>query len=182
MGNGFKIWHYTGSLLYEMMWPDKQELLELMWQKYPDGTFKENVISYEKVEGIQSVQKQASDKKYVPPNVRAFGGDSTSSSSPAPAQGPIPGLPPGYTSSKSQAAAKGKNNVRKPQTPNNGNTANNDNNDDERKKASAIKKKLKDIRMLKEKLEKGEKLDKNQLNKVASEGDLNKELAALKLS
>lgn len=44
-----------------------------------------------------------------------------------------------------------------------------------------IKKKLKDIRILKEKLEKGDKLDKNQLNKIASEGDLNKELAALKV-
>lgn len=90
-GNGFKIWHYTGSLLYEMMWPEKQELLELSWKKFPQGTYKETVISYQKVEGIQSVQKQASDKKYVPPNIRAFGENNTSASSAAPpAHGPIP--------------------------------------------------------------------------------------------
>lgn len=167
------------------MWPEKQELLELQWQKHPDGVFRETPISYTKVEGIQSVQKQASDKKYVPPNVRDFGDDSTSSSAPA-AQGPIPGLPPGYTSTKSQAA-KGKqpknnnNRNKKPVAPANGG-GENDKNDEERKKATAIKKKLKDIRILKEKLEKGEKLDKNQLNKVASEGELNKELVALKIS
>lgn len=89
-------------------------------------------------------------------------------------------MPPGYTSSKSQAAAKGKNtNNRKPQQANNNA---NDKDDEERKKASGIKKKLKDIKILKDKLEKGEKLDKNQLNKIASEDDLTKELAALKLS
>lgn len=165
-----------------MMWPEKQELLELQWQKHPVGAFAEPAITNAKVEGIQSVQKQASDKKYVPPNVRNFGDDSTSTSSPA-AQGPIPGLPPGYTSSKNQAA-KGKqpNNRNKKPPPPAGAGGDNDKNDEERKKASAIKKKLKDIRVLKEKQEKGEKLDKNQLNKIASEAELNKELAALKLS
>lgn len=168
--------------MYEIMWPEKQELLELQWQKYPDGVFRETPISYTKVEGIQSVQKQASDKKYVPPNVRNFGDDSKTSAAPA-AQGPIPGLPPGYTSTKSQAAKNKQpnNRTKKPAAPTNG-SGENDKNDEERKKATAIKKKLKDIRILKEKLEKGEKLDKNQQNKVASEGDLNKELAALKLS
>ena len=164
-----------------MMWPEKQELLELQWQKYPAGLFKEFPISYAKVEGIQSVQKEASDKKYVPPNVRNFGEDSTSSSSPV-AQGPIPGLPPGYTSSKNQAAKGRQQNNRTKKPPPTVGGGDNDKNDEERKKATAIKKKLKDIRVLKEKIEKGEKLDKNQLNKVASETELNKELAALKIS
>lgn len=158
------------------MWPEKQELLELMWQKQPDGVFKESPISYEKVQGIESVQKQASSTKYVPPNIRNFGEDSVSSVT-APAQGPIPGLPPGYKSSKGQSAGKGRQpNSRRPNAANPGTPE-----DEERKKASAVKKKLKDIRILKEKLEKGEKLDKNQLNKVASEAELNKELAALKV-
>lgn len=165
------------------MWPEKQELLELMWQKYPDGVFKETPISYEKIEGIQSVQKQAAATKYVPPNIRNFGDDSSSAVKP-PAQGPIPGLPPGYTSAKSQSNVKKQSNNnrnKKPLTATvNGDTPDKD--DDDRKKASAIKKKLKDIRMLKERLEKGEKLDKNQLTKISSEGDLNKDLAALKLS
>jgi len=41
---------------------------------------------------------------------------------------------------------------------------------------------LKDIKVLKEKQEKGEKLDRNQLKKIELEGELNNELAALKLS
>lgn len=82
-------------MLYELLWPEKQELYELAWQKYPEGFWKEPEISSKKIEGIQSVQPQASAKKYVPPNIRQFGEDSTggSSSSPIqpPAQGPIPG-------------------------------------------------------------------------------------------
>lgn len=85
-------------------------------------------------------------------------------------------MPPGYTSSKVQAASKAK--ASKPGNQVSGNQVV----DDDRKKASAIKKKLKDIRVLKEKQEKGDKLDKNQLLKIASEGDLNKELAALRIS
>lgn len=181
-GNGFKIWHYSGALLYELMWPEKQELLELSWQKYPEGVFKENEISYEKVEGIQSAQKQASVKKYVPPNIRNFGGEDSGSTAVPPAQGPIPGLPPGYQSSKTQAATKGRNTSnKKPQTTGAATPVSNPA-DDDRKKASAIKKKLKDIRILKEKQESGDKLDKNQLTKIASEADLNKELAALQVS
>jgi translation initiation factor 2A len=179
-GNNFRIWHYSGALLYEQMWPEKQELLELTWQQYPVGKFKENSISYEKVEGIQSVQAQASEKKYVPPNVRNMGSDTSS----APVSyGPIPGLPPGYSSSKTH------NNTKKPKNVNNHvkeakstTTTNNDKADDDRKKASAIRKKLKDIKVLKEKQEKGEKLDKQQLKKITSEAELMTELSGLKLS
>lgn len=163
------------------MWPEKQELLELSWQKYPEGVWKENEISYEKVEGIQSAQKQASNKKYVPPNIRNFGGDDSGSTVVPPAQGPIPGLPPGYQSSK--VAAKGKNVSSNKKAPTTGAaTPVTTQADEDRKKASAIKKKLKDIRVLKEKQAAGDKLDKNQLTKIASEAELNKELAALKVS
>lgn len=92
-GNAFKIWHYTGILLYELIWPEKQELYELSWQKYADGYFKEPVINANKIEGIQSSQPQASTKKYVPPNIRLLGEEAASgiSSAAPPAQGPIPG-------------------------------------------------------------------------------------------
>lgn len=40
-GNGFKVWHYSGSLLHESMWPTGQELLQVIWQRYADGTFTE---------------------------------------------------------------------------------------------------------------------------------------------
>jgi translation initiation factor 2A len=95
-GNGFKVWHYSGALLFELLWPDKQELYELAWQKYPDGFWKEPLVNARKVEGIQSSQPQASTKKYVPPNIRHLeeaggGGGGGATYQPPPAQGPIPG-------------------------------------------------------------------------------------------
>lgn len=176
-GNGFKIWHYSGALLYELMYPDKQELLEVAWQKYPEGKFKEPTITSQKVEGIQSIQAQPSTKKYVPPHIRELGEaainsyTSGGSNNVTPqARGAIPGLPPGYTSSKQQQQKKPAAN--KPAAEG----------DDDKKKASAIRKKLKDIKILKEKQQNGDKLDKNQLKKIDMENELNKELAALNLS
>lgn len=82
-------------MLFELMWPDKQELYELTFQKYSDGFLKEPEISDKKIEGIQSIQPQASTKKYVPPNIRNLEGggndDSRKSTVQPPAQGPIPG-------------------------------------------------------------------------------------------
>ncbi|KAG5675371.1 hypothetical protein PVAND_005280 [Polypedilum vanderplanki] len=213
-GNNFKIWHYSGALLFELIWPDKQELYELAWQKYAENFFKEPVISSNKIEGIQSSQPQASTKKYVPPNIREFGetGESSSSSVAPPAQGPIPGLPPGYTSSSKftqpkkfsqrQSGNKHQNADGKSQhqqqqrqkqraKPSNNDNKNKNNNvqvdkpqmsEEDKKKVTAIRKKLKDIKGLKEKQEKGEKLDNNQVKKIAMEDDLNKELKALTLS
>lgn len=177
-GNGFKVWHYTCVLLYELMWPEKTELLEVAWQKYLHGVFTQPEISDKKIEGIQSVQPQASTKKYVPPHIREFGEAVVSAGLKSPsiqAQGPIPGLPVGYTSSKHK----------KP--PGNKSQGNDEKQqrgavDDDKKKASSIRKKLKDIKILKEKQQNGEKLDKNQLKKIDMEKELNKEFSALKLS
>lgn len=105
MSNGFKIWHYSGALLSETMWPDKQDLLELIWQNFPDGTFAEPVISYEKIEGITSSQPQASTAKYVPPGIRNLPPGVEPSSVPI-----IPGLPPGFTNSKYENRNKRNNN------------------------------------------------------------------------
>lgn len=70
MANGFKVWHYSGALLHETMWPQGQELLEVAWQRYPDGAYKEPVISGEKVKGIASSVPQASAQAYRPPCAR----------------------------------------------------------------------------------------------------------------
>ncbi|XP_046588004.1 eukaryotic translation initiation factor 2A [Neodiprion lecontei] len=70
MGNGFKIWHYTGTLLYERPWNKQEELWEVLWQTYPRNTFMEKPISYRAVEGITSSQPQASKQAYRPPSAR----------------------------------------------------------------------------------------------------------------
>lgn len=104
IGNGFKVWHYSGALLHETLWPTGQELLQVIWQKYDDGVFKEKAISNVKVQGIEPSQPQASKAVYVPPNIRS-GGAAPVGMSPRgqPSErGPIPGLPIGYKVSQSQ--------------------------------------------------------------------------------
>lgn len=160
--------------------------MEVAWQKYPDNFYKQPEVTGKKIEGIQSVQPQVSTKKYVPPHIREFGeaavgnnsGGGGGKASIYQAQGPIPGLPPGYTSSK-QSQKKHGNKQQQQQSEANEKPQGVD---DDKKKATVIRKKLKDIKVLKEKQQNGEKLDKNQLKKIDMENELNKELAALKLS
>lgn len=54
----FKIWHYSGTLLYERPWNKQEELWEVLWQLFPAGVFHEPVINYKPVEGIQPSQPQ----------------------------------------------------------------------------------------------------------------------------
>ncbi|XP_050312953.1 eukaryotic translation initiation factor 2A [Anthonomus grandis grandis] len=70
IANGFKIWHYTGSLLYEHPWPQGEELYDVTWKPYPKQAFKEPQISDKKVDGIASSQPQASKEVYRPPSAR----------------------------------------------------------------------------------------------------------------
>lgn len=55
MSNGYKIWHSSGALLHEKPW-GKDELHQVVWQNYPQGTFKTPTIVYKAVEGIASSQ------------------------------------------------------------------------------------------------------------------------------
>lgn len=64
IGNGYKIWHYSGSLLFEKPWPQQEELYEVLWKTYPKNAFKEPVLSSERVEGIAPSQPQASKQAY----------------------------------------------------------------------------------------------------------------------
>lgn len=239
MSNGFKIWHYTGALLHETHWPEKQELLEIIWQKYAPGVLKENPISYDKVEGIASKTPQASKQKYVPPGMRnsASAGSGETGSPGIAARAPIPGLPPGYRSTAQQAKDKKQKNKNKiknnegasnsvnkisdgqsgqnsrtasagvttagsidkkqrPKSAPNPNptaqeniessevppkrTPKGDGDDEKQKKIKTIYKKLKDIKLLKEKNERGDKLEQTQIVKMNSEAELIKELNALK--
>ncbi|KAJ4428106.1 hypothetical protein ANN_24120 [Periplaneta americana] len=66
----FKIWHYSGTLLYERPWNKQEELWEVLWQSFPIGVFREPAINYKPVEGIQPSQPQASKQAYRPPSAR----------------------------------------------------------------------------------------------------------------
>ncbi|XP_058450447.1 eukaryotic translation initiation factor 2A [Malaya genurostris] len=235
MSNGFKVWHYTGALLHETHWPEKQELLEIIWQKYAPGNFRENMISHDKIEGIPSKTPQASKQKYVPPGMRnsVSAGSGETSSSSGTTRALIPGLPPGYRSSVQLAKDKQKNKKNKisreitlvgnngitngqnlirtgsgggnrlnaqekknrPQSASSSKVAQtektegnpkrsqstNSGDPEKDKKIKNINRKLKDIKLLKEKHERGEKLEHTQIVKINSEPELMKELNALKL-
>ena len=69
-GNGFKIWHYTGSLLNETPLDDpKEELWEVQWQ-LNEKDCKDFKVQYQAVPGIAPKQPQASKQAYRPPNMR----------------------------------------------------------------------------------------------------------------
>lgn len=104
MGNGFKVWHYSGALLHETTWATGQEMLEVIWQKYYEGVHKEKPITNEKVQGIQSSQPQASKAVYVPPN--ASGGGVLFASRPEEEKIRIPGLPIVYQSKSTKEKSK----------------------------------------------------------------------------
>lgn len=53
----FKIWHYTGSLVYQRPWNKQDELWEVLWQSFPSRTFSEKPISYKAVEGISNTSQ-----------------------------------------------------------------------------------------------------------------------------
>lgn len=54
--DSFRIWHYSGALLYERPWNKQEELWDVQWQSFPVGTFKTAPVSYKAVEGIKSSQ------------------------------------------------------------------------------------------------------------------------------
>lgn len=106
MGNGFKVWHYSGALLHETIWPTGQELYEVVWQKFPVGVFQEKPISNVKVQGIVTATPQVSKAVYVPPGARggavSFSPRLSGDASTMADKSAIPGLPIGYKVSQSQ--------------------------------------------------------------------------------
>ncbi|XP_041448112.1 eukaryotic translation initiation factor 2A isoform X2 [Drosophila obscura] len=111
ISNGFKVYHYSGALLHETMWPQGQELLGIEWQQYADQTFSEPKITKAKHEGIKSSQPEASKKAYTPPHLRLLKeGKNPEKYLPQPS---IPGLAP----ASAGGANNRKNNKNKPKGP-----------------------------------------------------------------
>ncbi|XP_043254699.1 eukaryotic translation initiation factor 2A [Colletes gigas] len=200
MGNGFKIWHYTGTLLYERPWNEQEALWEVLWQTFPPNTFPEKAISYKAVEGIAPSQPQASKQVYRPPSARGkticfklhddeeFGiKKGTDAKGTAKTKKKTKKV-----KKESEASASSQSHYNNPNT--NGQvttstksqsltTANVPECDElERsKKIKRIKVKLEQISKLKEQLEAGKQLEINQMDKIKKEADLVKELEELAL-
>ncbi|XP_033227264.1 eukaryotic translation initiation factor 2A [Belonocnema kinseyi] len=206
MGNGFKIWHYTGTLLYERPWSKQEELWEVQWQTFPDNTFPENPISYKAVEGIAPSQPQASKQAYRPPSARGHqinfslhdDDDTPSRAGDAKTSKDSKAYLKAKKKREAKKAKKGQETAgTQPQSSNapiNGLDVNNvpksqtaptdlDITDDpeKKKKIGRIKSKLDQISKLKQQQSSGKQLEINQLDKIKKEAELLKELQDLSL-
>ncbi|XP_059486657.1 eukaryotic translation initiation factor 2A [Neocloeon triangulifer] len=209
-GNGFKVWHYSGAMLFERPWNKEEELWEVQWQTYPPNTFQPKPISKAKIQGIQPSQPQASKEVYRPPSARGKESNFKLHEFEAPQHiRPGRGLPPGITvapePNKAPSKQKKKRDAKKANkattieesseepTPKSaatpasylpkGITEDNLQTDDpeKAKKIKNLKKKLQDIAKLKDLASSGKQLELNQAEKIKKEGELVAELKALVL-
>lgn len=76
VGNGYRIWHYTGSLIYEQICNDNSiELYDIIWQPQPDKYKQPKIDSKpSKLPNLLEQSKlhkfQSQSGKYVPPSMR----------------------------------------------------------------------------------------------------------------
>lgn len=70
IGNGYKMFHYSGALLFEKSCAQQEELYEVIWNNCPKLMYPEPVISNKKIEGIAPSQPKASTQAYRPPSAR----------------------------------------------------------------------------------------------------------------
>ncbi|CAB0005182.1 unnamed protein product [Nesidiocoris tenuis] len=186
VSNGFKLWHHSGSLIHEQPWNAQEELWEVSWQRFRDGTFKTPAIVLKPVAGIASTGPQVSKEAYRPPGARgrdvAFKLNAELDSQPSAKQMSKASLK-NQKKRENKKAAKASNaseekddQASKPRNPLLDITTD----DPElRKKLGNLKKTLKDIERLKEERKNGKQLEKNQLEKIEKESSVLEELKAL---
>ncbi|XP_072033721.1 eukaryotic translation initiation factor 2A-like [Amphiura filiformis] len=212
VGNGFRIWHYTGSLLYEQAVDSKQELYEVIWQPFPQGTFPEKKIVHPAGITSTAVQQEAKPSAYVPPHAR----DRPAGSLPKlreyePPQGTATApteeqnLSKSALKNKKKREAKARAQQQQQQRPNTVDSRSQEQRDavavaahilapsgpqatvggppvEVEKKIKNLTKKLKAIEKLKQQQASGKTLESNQLEKLQGEAALLKELQQLQLS
>eukprot|EP00092_Neocalanus_flemingeri_P017385 GFUD01018805.1.p1 GENE.GFUD01018805.1~~GFUD01018805.1.p1 ORF type:complete len:598 (+),score=151.66 GFUD01018805.1:66-1859(+) len=212
MGNGYKVWHYSGSLLHEKSFQTGDELWEADWQAASPGSYEQFKISKAMVGGIQPTQPQVSKQAYRPPGAR--GTQSTfklHDDEEAPQNTKKNDAPENMSKSalknkkrkeaaerEKKEAAKSKTKTEKDKedalaaaaTMNHNNKKSNTymgaagllHDPDKEKKIRKLTDKLASIQKLKDQIAEGKTLEKNQLDKMTKEQELLDELKTLKLS
>ncbi|KAM3874661.1 eukaryotic translation initiation factor 2A [Diretmus argenteus] len=193
VNNGYKIWHYTGTVLYKQDVPDSAELWAVHWQPFPDGSFPERAVKYQAAPPGDLGSTQAPPTQaYRPPALR---NKPATASSKLHEEEPPQNMRPGdkqlskaaLKNQKKREAKKAAKQEAKPEPPSDpapttnsqsGPTCGDTETD---KKIKNLKKKLKAIEELKEQQATGKALQKNQLEKVQKEEQLLKELEELEL-
>uniref|UniRef100_A0A131XP25 Eukaryotic translation initiation factor 2A n=1 Tax=Ixodes ricinus TaxID=34613 RepID=A0A131XP25_IXORI len=196
VGNGFKLWHYSGSLQHEVLCKENEELWDVQWQPFPPEAFPAKPVSYKQVSGIESSQPQASKQVYRPPGARGQAPSFKVKDEEPPAGGDkaadVTAVPKCALKNQKRREAKkakreneqgGDSPVKAPAAVQRVAEASAQNTDEvsKEKKIKNLKKKLDQIAILKVQVQSGKTLEANQLEKIKREKDLLDELEALQL-
>ncbi|XP_029471426.1 eukaryotic translation initiation factor 2A isoform X2 [Rhinatrema bivittatum] len=203
VGNGYKIWHYTGTVLNKYHVPSDEELWEVSWQPFLDGVFPAKAIIYQAIPGELEETEPKAAQAYRPPALRNKPVTSYKLHEEEPPQNMKP-QPGGNERQMSKTALKNqkkreakkaaKQEAKTEETqelaselaspsPSSNITATATSGDPEiDKKIKNLKKKLKAIEQLKEQQASGKLLEKNQIEKIQKEDVLLQELEDLELS
>ncbi|XP_068601460.1 eukaryotic translation initiation factor 2A [Brachionichthys hirsutus] len=188
VANGYKLWHYTGSLLHAWDAAPESQLWEVLWQSFPDGSFPERAVK-QQAASSEAPPTQA----YRPPALRHLpAAPSAKLHEEEPPQNMRPGAEKAKTALKNQKKREAKKAARqeaKPEleppsdpAPFSDNQSEPSSGDPEvDKKLRNLKKKLQAIEELKEQQGGGKVLQKNQLEKMQKEEQLLQELKELQI-
>lgn len=197
VNNGYKIWHYTGSLLYKYDVPSNGELWQVSWQPFLDGIFPAKTITYQAVPSEVPSEEPKVATAYRPPALRNKPVTSSKLHEEEPPQNmkphPSSDKPLSKTALKNQRKHEAKKAAKQearndlaptpvPQSAPRSTVTQSASGDPEvDKKIKNLKKKLKAIEQLKEQAAAGKQLEKNQLEKIQKETALLQELEDLEL-
>jgi len=194
IGNGYKIWHYTGKVMHQYEVPKNGELWETKWQTQPAGTFPVPKI----LGGVTEAPKAPA---YRPPSARGTAEKKLVIHETELPQNQKNGQAMSATAMKNKKKREAKAKAKLEAENANGMPASSQagsatttgsqggggggdvstGDADRDKKMRALKKKLRQIEDIKTKQKNGVQLESNQLDKIAAESDLLKELANLEL-
>ncbi|CAE1174123.1 EIF2A [Acanthosepion pharaonis] len=194
VGNGYKLWHYSGSILAQVDTPSGQELWESLWLPDMDRKYPEKAVSYKKATSTVAAVKEAKPvAAYRPPHAR----NQVSSTStklhdyePPSNMKKIPGLDTSAIPTKNQKKKGNQKQKAQNQTqqfnipglaPVQPSDAEKEEQDKEKRKKN-LKKKLTQINKLKEQLKNGKKLDNGQLEKISKYDEILKLVKDLEVS
>ncbi|XP_040043881.2 eukaryotic translation initiation factor 2A [Gasterosteus aculeatus] len=193
VNNGFKIWHYTGSVLHKQEAEPGCQLWEVRWQPAPEGSFPGRPVRYQAAPSQLGTTQATPTQAYRPPALRHL--PATPSSKLHEEELPQ-NLRPGEKSVSKSAlknqrkreAKKAKQEL-KPKTEPPSDPAHiitsqlepSCGDPETDKKIKNVKKKLKAIEELKDQRASGKVLQNNQLEKLQKEDQLLKELEELQI-
>ncbi|KAI8374302.1 eukaryotic translation initiation factor eIF2A-domain-containing protein [Radiomyces spectabilis] len=183
--NGFKMWHHTGTLIYEEA---VDELFQVGWRPEPASKYPMRSVSPAPApikvlpaSGPAAKPVAAPAGAYRPPHLRGSAAPTTLSQreamlttgrSPAGSNRRIPGAKPVASKNGGKSAAA-------PAPAPSAASASAITPEEKQKKIRNLEKKLRQIKELREKQARGEKLEAPQLQKLSSEASVMRELAAL---